>query len=54
MSIFDNAKQYMYHFEQEHGELTQEEYTKMLFEIYLAELNRTPPPKFDSKGKKRG
>ena len=33
--------------------LSDEEYTKMFIDIYTKELSKTPPPKFESKGKRR-
>ena len=49
MSIYEKVKQYMNQF----YHLPEDEFNKMFIDVYTKELSKTPPPKFESKGKQR-
>lgn len=53
VSLYQQVKEYMYYYEQTHGTLSQSEYTAMFKAKYMEVLSSVPPPKLDSKGKKR-
>lgn len=49
MSIYEKVKEYM----SSYTHLSDDEFSKMFIDIYTKELSKTPPPKFESKGKQR-